>query len=70
MQEQNAQAFKNKLDASFIQKTKLVPEPASVMSMIAEESPSQSLIALSDSGSPAKPLARTSSSKKAVLVAR
>lgn len=70
MQEENAQAFKNKLDATFIQKTKLVPKPASVMSNDSRRESSQSLIALSDSGSPAKPLARTSSSKKAVLVAR
>ena len=70
MQQENAQAFKNKLDATFIQKTKRVPQPASVMSNDSRRESSESLTALDDSGSPAKPLARTSSSKRAVLIAR
>lgn len=70
MQGENAQAFRNKLDATFIQRTKHVPKPASVMSNDSRRESSESLIALSDSGSPAKPLVRTSSSKRAVLVAR
>ena len=70
MQEENAQAFKNKLDITFIRKTKHVPEPVGVLSNDSRRESSESLTALDDSGSPGKPLARTSSSSRAVLVAR
>ncbi|KAL3144405.1 hypothetical protein ABBQ32_004156 [Trebouxia sp. C0010 RCD-2024] len=70
MQEENAQAFRNKLDATFIRKTKDANEPASVLSNDSRRESSESLLALGVIGSPGKPLARSSSAKRAVLVAR
>lgn len=70
MQEENAQAFRNKLDATFIQKIQHIPQPASVLTNDSRKDSSESLKALSASESSGKPLARTSSSKRAVLVAR
>lgn len=68
MQEENAQAFRNKLDATFIQKMKHATKPASMLSNDSKRESSESLVTLG--GSPGKQLGRTSSSKKAVLVAR
>lgn len=70
MQEENAQAFINKLDATFIQKTKDMAKSASVLSNDSRRESSESLVALGVSASPGKPLARASSAKRAVLVAR
>ena len=70
MQEENAHALKNKLDATFILKTQDVTRQASVLSNDSRRESSESLLALGISGSPSKPLARSSSAKRAVLVAR
>lgn len=68
MQEENAQAFKNKLDATFIQKSKPTPRAASALSNDSRRESSESLVTLG--GSPSKHLSKTSSTKRAVLVAR
>ena len=68
LQEEDAQAFKNKLDATFIQKTKHAPIVNSVLSNDSRRESSESLVSLG--GSPGQHLNRSPSARRAVLVAR
>lgn len=68
MQEQNAQAFSNRLEAAFLHSGKHVLKASSTVGNDSMRESSQSLT--TPASSPTKSIARTSSTKRAVFVAR
>lgn len=68
MQEANAQAFSNKLEASFLHGGRHAPKAASPISNDSRRTSSESLV--TPASSPTRSATRTSSTKRAVLVAR
>ena len=68
MQEENAQAFNNKLEASFLHSGRHAPKASSAISNDSRRMSSESLT--TPASSPSRSIAKTSSTKRAVLVAR